>query len=141
MVTDARPAISSSARGARVERRGIDPEELSRELEVLPRGHPRIEPRDVGEEADLRTNHVARLRDIVAEDVGGARGGSGEPGQDAQRRGLSCAIAAEEAEYHARADDEVDTVESERVAEPFGQTAELDRSGAARIGAVAGAAG
>ena len=63
----------------------------------------------------------------MAEDVGSALGGPGESREDAQRRGLSGAVAPEEAEDGAGPDDEIDMVKRERVAEPLRQAAELDR--------------
>ena len=37
------------------------------------------------------------------------------------------AVTSEEAEHHARGNDEIDVVEGECVAEPLGEAAELDR--------------
>jgi hypothetical protein len=59
--------------------------------------------------------------------VGRAGSRTGKSREDPQRRGLAGAVPPQEAEYHARADDEIDVVEGERVAEPLGQAAELDR--------------
>ncbi len=122
-----KPSHLEQCGGARVERRAVEPEEPSRELEVLARRHPRIEAWHIGEEADLRADRVVCARDIMAEDVSRTRGRTRESRKDSQRRGLSSAVTSEEAEHHARSDDEIGVVEGDRVAEALGQAAKLDR--------------
>src|SRR5207237_9002156 len=103
--------------GARFERRGLEPEESPCEIEVLARGHPRVEARHVGEEADTRSDRVTHTRDIMPEDVRRAGGGTCEVRKDARGRRLSVAVTPQEAQHYTWRHDETNVVEKKRVTE------------------------
>jgi hypothetical protein len=110
----------------RVQCRLVEPKESSGELQVLAGGHPRVEARHVGQEADPRADRVGRTFDVMTEDVGGAGRGTSEPREDAERGRLASSVSPEEAEDHAGTDNEIDAVERDGVAEPLGEAAQLD---------------
>ena len=101
--------------------------------EVLVRAHQPVDGRGLRGHADALT-HRERIGDHVdARDRGRPLGGSGERGEDADRRGLARAVVAEQTEHGAGRDVEIEVPQGPELVEPLPQPAGGDPAGAVGV--------
>ena len=101
--------------------------ELAHQAQVFPPGEIRVDRRELPCQADAIPHSGRLFDDVFAEDDRSPLIGTQDRGEDPDRRGLACAVRAEQPEDLAAFDLEIDALQRFDVAETFLQTFNDDR--------------
>ena len=130
-VLTADPLVRARAQAHPVEHRGDTHRRVAAaggcvDLEVLPPGQERVEPRLLDDRADAGERLRAAARNLVPEHRHRSRRWPGEPEQQPDDRRLTCAVGADKAKRDTARNLEVDAIEGLAFAELLGQPGGLD---------------